>query len=408
MALKNASPRLLVGFGEALAAPEVYWSLRDAGFETTFYFRKGKRSSARSLRGMRVLEVTAPETHAARFVEDIIVACEQHGPFDGVMPLEDASLLLLHDASLAVPFLGPRGPQAAIAIDKAEQFRYAEDAGFDVPGYIVVNGRGSAPSSPRGIDWNPEHPVIVKSAVIGVVAPADANAAAAGLTRPGGRYHPNAHSALDAIAGNDVLDTPWILQNVKVGVGEGVFGMSGSYGVRAISGHRRVRMMDPAGSGSSACKTRMPDEQVRACVERFCQRCQWQGLFMIELLQELETNRHWFMELNGRTWGSTALARRCGLEYPAWHVEQMLRDTVPPDLAPAREVLARDLGREFIHFLFVMRGNRKHAPSWPGRCSTIWNLIRPGSSTRWYNSDPSQRFFPLRDAISTVRSFLSR
>ena len=43
-------------------------------------------------------------------------------------------------------------------------------------------------------------------------------------------------------------------------------------------------------------------------------------MFMIELLRD-RTGKVWFVELNGRPWGSMALSRRQGFEYPAWHVK---------------------------------------------------------------------------------------
>ena len=49
---------------------------------------------------------------------------------------------------------------------------------------------------------------------------------------------------------------------------------------------------------------------------------QWRGMFMLEFLRAKDGTA-WFMELNGRPWGSMALARRSGLEYPAWALRQL-------------------------------------------------------------------------------------
>ena len=93
-------------------------------------------------------------------------------------------------------------------------------------------------------------------------------------------------------------------------------------GVVAWSAHRRIRMMNPAGSGSSACIS-IPVGRF-ACARRresMLTRLEWSGLFMLELLRDGDGKR-WFVELNGRAWGSMALARAVGLEYPAWAVAQ--------------------------------------------------------------------------------------
>ena len=198
---------------------------------------------------------------------------------------------------------------------------------------------------------------------------------------------------------------PWIVQRVLKGTGEGVFGMATRTGLRSVSGHRRVRMMNPAGSGSSACASTPIHTEMRAKTLEFCTRAGWTGLFMIELIRDRE-DRPWFMELNGRPWGSMALARRRGLEYPLWHVQQQLGETECPEVDAEGEIECRHLGRELVHLLFVLRGNRQGAPMWPSRSGTIVDMLRIGKRTHWYNTDRSQRLFALRDAIETLRKQL--
>jgi len=84
-------------------------------------------------------------------------------------------------------------------------------------------------------------------------------------------------------------------------------------------------MMDPEGSGSSACTPIAVRPELRDAVALMMARLEWEGLFMVELLGD-EAGRAWFMELNGRAWGSMALARRMGLEYPAWAVAAVKGD----------------------------------------------------------------------------------
>ena len=68
------------------------------------------------------------------------------------------------------------------------------------------------------------------------------------------------------------------------------------------------------------------------------------------------------MELNGRAWGSMALARRRGFEYPAWNVQAALDpDFVPVEPTDPPEILARHLGMELAHLAFVARGPQSKA-----------------------------------------------
>ena len=77
--------------------------------------------------------------------------------------------------------------------------------------------------------------------------------------------------------------------------------------------------MNPQGSGSSACVSQPVPEDLKAKVKALIATADWRGLFMIELLRD-RSGTCWFVELNGSSWGSMALSRRQGLEYPAWHV----------------------------------------------------------------------------------------
>jgi hypothetical protein len=141
---------------------------------------------------------------------------------------------------------------------------------------------------------------------------------------------------------------PVILQRWVPGRGAGVFGLADVGDVHHLSAHRRVRMMNPAGSGSSACASTPVPERLRTPVARLLGAVDWNGMFMVELLHS--EGRWWFVELNGRAWGSLALARRLGYEYPAWAVRRLLDAEATLPEAPAfNELECRHLGRELVH-----------------------------------------------------------
>lgn len=198
-----------------------------------------------------------------------------------------------------------------------------------------------------------------------------------------------------------------LLQQFVRGTGEGLFGLATDRGVVAWSGHRRLRMMNPHGSGASACITAPPAEPaVRAAAEKFLAECGWRGLFMIELLRD-EAGKLWFMELNGRCWGSMALARRAGLEYPAWAVQIALDPGAALEVpsAPKNAIVCRHLGRELLHLLFVMRGSRSKAlTEWPSLGDSLRQVCRWGRNEHWYNwrKDDKKVFFA--DVYGTVRN----
>src|SRR6185437_16101732 len=164
---------------------------------------------------------------------------------------------------------------------------------------------------------------------------------------------------------------PYLIQEFKVGVGEGFFGIAHKGQILAHFGHRRVRMMNPAGSGASACIARLPEPAEIKEAETIVRKEAWSGPFMIEQLRDT-AGKSWFMEFNGRFWGSIALARRCGLDIPrlAFEIAGGKEPYIP---APSTTGFARHLGRDLVYLLFVMRGPREGYPSyaWPKMLSSL-------------------------------------
>ena len=377
---KTLKTIVIIGFAEALSAPEVTWSLVDHGFEVIAFTRRGSRAALRHSRFVRIFEVTPPEMDLAQAKEDLKsgvrrVAESSSAPVT-LMPLDDQALWLcgradLHSNALLV---GPEGEALHLALDKRIQMDLAKAAGFSVPLYRCIDGPDEI--SKEEIEF----PVVFKPALA-------ATETAGRLSRGRGWICADSEELSSAV-NRWKGQTPMILQQFLPGIGEGVFGLATSRGVLAWSGHRRVRMMNPQGSGSSACTAISPiDEESRASAESFLAAGAWRGLFMVELLRD-HSGKLWFIEFNGRPWGSMALARRIGLEYPAWAVEAALNSDLSPEIPPIKGNLpvCRHLAREILYLLFVARGSQSKAlRTWPSTWSALSAVCRIGPNDRWYN-----------------------
>ncbi len=388
-----STPTVIILFADALAAPEVHWSLVDAGIPVVALARRGTRPALRRSRHARVVEVTNPASSASRCLTELEALVRQfEDPI--VMPLDDLAIWLVHRLreSLPVRVCGPTDANAALTLDKRLQLEAAARAGFSVPETIAVDSAADLARVER-------FPIIVKPALAARVE-RDA------LGR--GRAFALANSTQRDQSGF-VADPqePMIGQPHIAGVGEGVFGLVLGGKVVAWSGHRRVRMMNPAGSGSSACINIAPEARTLAAAERFLLAMNWQGLFMIELLRDTD-GRLWFMELNGRPWGSIALALRTGLDYPAWAVRAMLDpvfEPIVPSNAPT--LLCRHVGREILHLAFVARGPGRGAlkTQWPTLSGTLRSMLAPGRPQAIYNwrwNDPLVFFADLAGSIAQL------
>jgi len=292
-----------------------------------------------------------------------------------LFPLDDAAVSVCSRIKTSQPFVlaGPRGKTAELALDKIAQIDVARAAGFNVLPTKIARSRDEA------LNADHEYPLILK--------PADAILVKGGrLTKGRNSICANREELERAVAKWDG-PAPALIQPYVVGTGEGVFGIATNKGVEAWSGHRRLRMMNPHGSGSSACISTSLTRDLLAPAERFALQSGWRGLFMIELLRDAQ-GKVWFMEFNGRPWGSIALARRQGLEYPAWNVELALDGawSVQRETALAPDLICRNAGRELLHPLFVLRGPKSTAiKHWPSFWKSVTGVARINRQHSFYN-----------------------
>jgi predicted ATP-grasp superfamily ATP-dependent carboligase len=381
---------VLIGFADALAAPETAWSLLAAGVRVVAFSHRGTRPSLRWSREVEIVEITSPADDADAALADLCALLDS-GAHDAVMPLNDASVWLCSAAAArgaATPTLGPTGGPADLALDKRLQLAAAERAGLAVPATRHVDTLDD-------LFELSEFPLLLKPAL-------PVRFDGGRLTR-GSTYACGNRAELDTVARRWAASEPLLSQPLIGGVGEGLFGLAGPHGLTALSAHRRVRMMNPQGSGSSACISTAVDEQLAAGAERMLREVGWRGMFMLEFLRGSDGTA-WFMELNGRTWGSMALARRLGLEYPAWAVRQLADPGFTPAVRPAPGQVCRHLGREVVHLLMVMRGPKSVAvKGWPSRRRTLRDVLRFKRTDRWYNCRRGDLALFLDDTVTTVR-----
>ncbi|HEX8744817.1 MAG TPA: hypothetical protein VF712_16955 [Thermoleophilaceae bacterium] len=386
--------RVLIGFAEALSAPEVAWSLAGAGHEVHALTRRGARPPLRRCRSVRLHAVEAPEHDLERALADVGALLGTLRP-DVAMPLDDAAVWLFSELPLEAVLAGPAGPRAELALDKRLQMRAAAAAGLRVPPTRICERPEDALGEPLDypVMLKPAHAIRRDGNRLGV-GPRVACADAAELARAAGLYRDGA---------------PFLVQPYVPGVGEGLFGYARGGEVLHWSAHRRVRMMSPQGSGSSACVSIAVDEELRAAAAAMLGAAGWDGLFMVELLRD-GSGVPWFVELNGRSWGSMALARRLGFEYPAWAVASALGEGVAaPPPPPAEPVVCRHLGRELVHLLIVMRGRPSEALTlWPSRRRTLREVLTFRRRDRWYNLEPGRAALFVDDTLTTVGKEIAR
>jgi predicted ATP-grasp superfamily ATP-dependent carboligase len=387
---------IVVGFGEAVAAPEAVESLVRARFKVVAFVRRGSRCALRRHRGLELHEITPPEVDAFAATADIADLASRFGAI-AVMPLDDPSLWLCDQVGglAGIRVLGPTGDQARLALDKRLQIDLARTAGLAVPPTEIYDQTVGLPDVSA-------FPVVLRPAL--ALYEQDGK-----LARSGTRVCADADEL--RAAADDLGSGPILVQPFLRGGGEGLFGLAVGGAVHHWSAHRRLRMVDPQGSGSSACISKTPEPGMTEPGGRMMADAGWRGLFMLEFLRD-RAGTPWFMELNGRTWGSLALARRLGLEYPAWAALEALELGHPsalPRLEGDSPVVCRHLGREILHVAAVMRGPKSVALSdWPSRWDTLRTVARIRRGDRWYNWSADNPAIFVEDTAQTLRAAWQR
>lgn len=366
-----------------MSAPEAVWSLVDRGYKVIAFARKGRSSPLRHSRYVTCHEITPPDVDANAALLELDALCRQTLRDAPVVlfPLDDSAVWLSCriPAKPGLVLAGPSFKQAGISLDKTAQIAAARGAGFNVPETSLCTNVAELREA------NVRFPLILK--------PANAVRESGGRLSKGRFWICGNALEMEAAISEWAGKNPVLVQPFILGSGEGLFGLATNMGVRAWSAHRRLRMMNPHGSGSSACVSQPVCDELRSAAERFIRDTRWRGLFMIELLRD-RGGKVWFMEFNGRAWGSMALSRRQGLEYPAWNVEQALAQGSQVDVEPrtGTDLVCKHLGREFMHLLFVLRGPKSAAlREWPSFWKTLREVIRVRRSDgiyNWWKDDP--------------------
>ena len=114
---------VVVGFAEAMAAPEVVWSLVDGGFRVIAFARRGRASALRYSRHVVCHEICAPESNLQESLSDLnallnTIRSDAGGAQVVLFPLDDKGVWLCSKAALDNGWVlaGPRDAAVDLAL----------------------------------------------------------------------------------------------------------------------------------------------------------------------------------------------------------------------------------------------------------------------------------------------------
>lgn len=209
--------------------------------------------------------------------------------------------------------------------NKSRLLEYADRCGVPVPRTHLVDGRARLGE------------VIDRVTYPAVVKPVSSRMRTAGGWLPGSAHYAYSRAELEAL-----FDTqpclalhPSLIQERIVGPGVGMFALFDRGRLVAEFAHRRLREKPPSGGASVLSESLPVDPRLRDFALRLLAPIGWHGVAMMEYKQDRRTGEPVLMEVNGRFWGSLALAVEAGVDFPFLALQ--LARGMGPDRIPSYE-----------------------------------------------------------------------
>ncbi|MBY0522959.1 MAG: ATP-grasp domain-containing protein [Gemmataceae bacterium] len=208
---------------------------------------------------------------------------------------------------------------------------------------------------------------------------------------------------------------PVLVQEFCRGHGVGLDVLANRGDVIAAFQHRRVH--EPRNGGASSYRASTPlSAELLDAARRFCREVRWTGPAMFEFKHDPQTGSNVLMEVNGRFWGSLALAVQAGVDFPRMLYEMLVLGQTRPTFTyrvpyfvrhstadadwlltslrdPAgRQVLRqrgwRGLGAELVNVLLGREGYDLESLSDPRPALSAWGtFLRQKGSKLWQSVD---------------------
>jgi protein-tyrosine-phosphatase/predicted ATP-grasp superfamily ATP-dependent carboligase len=286
------------------------------------------------------------------------------GRYDAILPISEAAIVA---ASAVRARLGP-GPAwlmpddraLGFALSKVQATQAAARAGLLVP-RTVVPGAGPAAQELAGLRF----PLILKR---------DNRLLA------DGRYEKGAAACVHDLAQAEVILRAWegaslLAQEHVPGHGAGVFLLRFDGTTHLRFCHRRLHEV-PYTGGFSSLRESCHDDALVAQAEALLSAIDYAGAAMVEFRRGPD-GAAWFLEINGRLWGSLALCLHAGADFPLALLECHLfgrpRRPQPPyaDGIRCRNVVPGEL----LHLQSILRA-RGTDPARPGAARPLWEFVR--------------------------------
>jgi predicted ATP-grasp superfamily ATP-dependent carboligase len=344
--------RVLVTDASRSAAITIIRSLGVRGLHVTAADSEGRSPGFYSRFAAARLRYPSPRTDPEGMLETLLNAAERDR-VELIVPVGDELACLLSEerqrfegvSALALP---SRDAYAATQ-DKLATLELARTQGVPVPRTEVVSTVAEAREAAVSLGW----PVVVKPRA------SSARTGARSVDHYEVTYAEDL-AALEAEVGALEGRSQVLMQEYRPGEGHGVELLLHRGHPLAAFQHRRLHEV-PITGGASAFRESVPlDPTLYSYSTRLLAELDWTGLAMVEF--KLTEGGPLLMEINGRPWGSHALAVKSGIDFPARMADLYLNGAPengrPPDTSYEPGVRSRNLDLEVLWIASTLRGRQ--------------------------------------------------
>jgi len=314
----SRNPRVLVVGDNDLAGLTTVRSLGRAGMDVSLVATETAPITRCSRYVRRVHHLGQPLLDPAGFVARLVEVLERH-PCDLVIPIADKALIPLMERRAEVerhaPLAAPDQAAFAVAYHKDQTLDLARQLGVPTPRSWRLSEAGDLAGVPGDLAF----PVVLKPSASVLLNRAERNEVRIVQTQA---------DLLQRLPGM-LRRCPVLLQEFCRGGGVGVSVLADRGELVAAFQHERVH--EPPQGGASSYRRSMPLSPALLQHARALMRAlRWTGPAMVEFKVDPGTGGAALMEINGRLWGSLALAVQAGVDFPRLLVDLFVRRQVAP------------------------------------------------------------------------------
>jgi protein-tyrosine-phosphatase/predicted ATP-grasp superfamily ATP-dependent carboligase len=255
-----------------------------------------------------------PYSHQSKFRDWV---CDQasQGAFDVLLPVSESCIVGVAAVRSQIPTgilpILPSDAALEYTLSKFFSTRMALSLGIECPPTVFIfDGQASVKSDNCLLDLN--FPIVIKTD---------------NYLNPEGTYEKGrTFIAADIAEANRILDkvihvgSRIIAQEFIPGSGTGAFLLRFGGKIYLKFAHRRLHEV-PYSGGWSSFRESCVDHEVVSLGERILEGIGYEGLAMVEFRRAAKNGKPYFLEINGRLWGSIALALHSDVDFPRALIE---------------------------------------------------------------------------------------